>query len=763
MKQLAEGNLSEEERQKVLEELGFGEKTASEIERIVEEKKRMDEMRRKSELLKQLADGDLSEEERQKVLEELGLQHLSEGALQEALEREKEQLAKDKEQLAKEQVENEEMRRKSELLRQLAEGNLSEEERQRVLQELGLEKEPGIKTIYDHIPSTVSGLHAHVNNLLQRDSLDSKTKEELRKMLEDGASPSDIQQRLARLKHQYMAAESYVENEAKKMMEELKRRWEDGDITDEEVEELQRMLDAPNLTSEELRKLHRQLSDGSLHPTQRKQILKALQGDDREGLRQMLLGVNPRSRRTPKLTEEAKLAALLHDDKHMSEDQRQRLQSQLEAIKNDETLTEAQKKEKIKSLVEEQIREARRRSIEAIENDSTLSEEEKKRKIQNLMEDHVVESRARAVEKIQNDATLTEEEKQKKIEAMHETSNDAARNSLDLIHKQESLTSQERVRLQKRMDQDWVLTDEERERIGDRLKVDDERRELAKIASERNSNEGLGSGVVGGGMSGQGGGAGGLSATPDSVIIAQMEGMDGRAAESDDDRLLNGSTHEDLDAVNAEELLRRAEEERRGGGGSQERRSRDAHHSGRGGKGGDGGGVRSWIGYFNRMAGILPDPEEVCVDDPSTHESNHNNDNGGSHRRHSEKSERRHRNQDLATHADQSRRREKSARRKYYEQLNKEVTILESDPVIQRLRQEKQLRQQQQQQSRQDRENRAGTNVADEKTRRVRRQGRTLEERISDLRQKISSHSDVRASTRLSHEMRVTPPLLQRN
>ena len=48
-------------------------------------------------------------------------------------------------------------------------------------------------------------------------------------------------------------------------------------------------------------------------------------------------------------------------------------------------------------------------------------------------------------------------------------------------------------------------------------------------------------------------------------------------------------------------------------------------------------------------------------------------------------------------------------------------------------------------------------------TRRVSRQGRTLEERISDLRQKISSHSDVRASTRLSHEMRETPPLLQRN
>merc|ERR1712042_279133 len=157
-----------------------------------------------------------------------------------------------------------------------------------------------------------------------------------------------------------------------------------------------------------------------------------------------------------------------------------------------------------------------------------------------------------------------------------------------------------------------------------------------------------------------------------------------------------------------------------------------------------------------------PDPEEVCVDDPSAHESNHNNDNHGSHRRHTDSSEQRHRHRDLATNADQSRRREKSARRKYYEQLNKEVTILESDPVIQRLRQQKQLRQQQQQ-SRQDRENRAGTNVADEKTRRVSRQGRTLEERISDLRQKISSHSDVRASTRLSHEMRETPPLLHRN
>ena len=45
--------------------------------------------------------------------------------------------------------------------------------------------------------------------------------------------------------------------------------------------------------------------------------------------------------------------------------------------------------------------------------------------------------------------------------------------------------------------------------------------------------------------------------------------------------------------------------------------------------------------------------------------------------------------------------------------MNKEVTALESDPVIQRLRQQKLLRQQQQ--SRHDKENRARVSTADVK------------------------------------------------
>ena len=44
-----------------------------------------DEMRRRSELVKKLANGELSDEEKQKALEKLGYQNLSDGALQKLL------------------------------------------------------------------------------------------------------------------------------------------------------------------------------------------------------------------------------------------------------------------------------------------------------------------------------------------------------------------------------------------------------------------------------------------------------------------------------------------------------------------------------------------------------------------------------------------------------------------------------------------------------------------------------------------------------
>ena len=47
------------------------------------------ELRRRSELVKKLANGDLSEEEKQRALEELGLEKLSDGALQKFLDNQK--------------------------------------------------------------------------------------------------------------------------------------------------------------------------------------------------------------------------------------------------------------------------------------------------------------------------------------------------------------------------------------------------------------------------------------------------------------------------------------------------------------------------------------------------------------------------------------------------------------------------------------------------------------------------------------------------
>ena len=66
----------------------------------------------------------------------------------------------------------------------------------------------------------------------------------------------------------------------------------------------------------------------------------------------MLSGTNPwAEKRAPKLTEEAKLAALLHDDQ-MPADRRQQLQAKMDAIINDETLTKEEKKKKLKDLAD---------------------------------------------------------------------------------------------------------------------------------------------------------------------------------------------------------------------------------------------------------------------------------------------------------------------------------------------------------------------------------------------------------------------------
>ena len=79
-------------------------------------------------------------------------------------------------------------------------------------------------------------------------------------------------------------------------------------------------------------------------------------GDDREELRQMLAGENPwHAKRAPRMTEAAKMAALLHDDQ-LSDEHREKLKSQMEAIHNDETLTDEEKKQKIKELIEVQCR-----------------------------------------------------------------------------------------------------------------------------------------------------------------------------------------------------------------------------------------------------------------------------------------------------------------------------------------------------------------------------------------------------------------------
>ena len=86
----------------------------------------------------------------------------------------------------------------------------------------------GIKTSYDDqsgIPVTHSGLLTHINDLLNDEDIDEATKEALQKMLEEGGSPGDLRKKLAKLKMDRIRADSFTENEAKKMMDELKRRW----------------------------------------------------------------------------------------------------------------------------------------------------------------------------------------------------------------------------------------------------------------------------------------------------------------------------------------------------------------------------------------------------------------------------------------------------------------------------------------------------------------------------------------------------------
>lgn len=142
-----------------------------------------------------------------------------------------------------------------------------------------IHSQAGIKTIYDDLPSTHSDLMKHINDLLDNEDLDEATKEALRKMMEEGGSPGDLRGKLAKLGMDRIRMDSFVENEAKKMLDELKRRWQTGDITEDEARDLQRLLDAPALTEEERLQLKQKLKDGSLTTQERKNILKALAGE----------------------------------------------------------------------------------------------------------------------------------------------------------------------------------------------------------------------------------------------------------------------------------------------------------------------------------------------------------------------------------------------------------------------------------------------------------------------------------------------------
>ena len=78
-------------------------------------------------------------------------------------------------------------------------------------------------------------------------------------------------------------------------------------------------------------------------------------GDDKEGLLHLLSESNPRnSRRRTELAEPAKVHALLNDGK-MSEEQKERLESRMNAINDDATLTAEQKQEKMKELIDVRI------------------------------------------------------------------------------------------------------------------------------------------------------------------------------------------------------------------------------------------------------------------------------------------------------------------------------------------------------------------------------------------------------------------------
>ena len=56
--------------------------------------------------------------------------------------------------------------------------------------------------------------------------MDEAAKAQLRQMLEEGASPDDVRKRLAKLQTKRTSVDDYVESEAKKMMNELLKRWE---------------------------------------------------------------------------------------------------------------------------------------------------------------------------------------------------------------------------------------------------------------------------------------------------------------------------------------------------------------------------------------------------------------------------------------------------------------------------------------------------------------------------------------------------------
>merc|ERR1712087_118850 len=238
----------------------------------------------------------------QRALEELGLEKLSDGALQKFLDNQK--LLDNKEDV--------------------------------IMAINSTDDEAGIKVDYDRNSGQTSSALDYMKQLLA--DADDYTKEQLKKMMAEGASPDDIAAKMRKLHMDQANVDAFVELEAKKMMEEVKRRWEAGDITEDQAKDLRKTLVDSPLSAEEKRALHEKLNDGKITAEEKKEVLKALAGDDRAELHKMLQQENPAIlKRQERLTDTAKLSGIMHDDK-LSVEKKNRLKSDLADIHKDETL-----------------------------------------------------------------------------------------------------------------------------------------------------------------------------------------------------------------------------------------------------------------------------------------------------------------------------------------------------------------------------------------------------------------------------------------